>query len=58
MDLVELPKNLWPAHLDGHTLTPLLAPDSRATSVTRRPSFVVSQFHGDDIGESSASLEV
>jgi arylsulfatase A-like enzyme len=47
----------WPT-LDGSSLTPLMAVDgdAEAAAVDPRPDFTVSQFHGDNVSVSCASV--
>eukprot|EP00656_Telonema_subtile_P028988 TRINITY_DN3180_c0_g1_i4.p1 TRINITY_DN3180_c0_g1~~TRINITY_DN3180_c0_g1_i4.p1 ORF type:complete len:421 (+),score=103.57 TRINITY_DN3180_c0_g1_i4:336-1598(+) len=49
MELAKVPASEIPSILDGHSLLPLLTPTVQSSS---RPAFIVSQFHGDDIGMS------
>jgi len=50
MDLAQVPKASRPSALEGASLLPLLSRDGQRDS--KRPPFVVSQFHGDDIAMS------
>merc|ERR1711881_460224 len=62
LELAQADRSKWPAGLDGHSLVPMLAEDTAATSTSlkekdvegeeERPPFVVSQFHGDNIAMS------
>jgi hypothetical protein len=74
MELAAVPVGMYPSDLDGFSLMPLFAADSRVAAArptteagspprqrsgshpglhgTQRPGFVVSQFHGDNLGMS------
>ena len=54
MDLARVPQPNRPAELDGYSLLPLVptADGVAAKDDAARPPFVVSQFHGDDVGMS------
>ena len=62
LELAHAPKGAYPAHLDGYSLVHMLQPPSASAPMLQqnigkqqmdaRPSFVVSQFHGDDIAMS------
>eukprot|EP00658_Telonema_sp_P-2_P002081 TRINITY_DN10789_c0_g1_i3.p1 TRINITY_DN10789_c0_g1~~TRINITY_DN10789_c0_g1_i3.p1 ORF type:complete len:445 (-),score=109.41 TRINITY_DN10789_c0_g1_i3:301-1506(-) len=52
MELAGVNDTLLPPKLGGHSLVPMMSSQPDRARISQRPDFVVSQFHGDDIGMS------